>query len=230
MPDLDLLNPKVHRVLRARILDGEVRYMHFGLPCKTWGPLARINGSSRTRSCPAGTAPRPKDLLANREARLVASLCRDLSSVGAFWSIENPRTSYCFLYEPIRALNDLSGVLDVHFDQCMYGLLAPTSGPSTPQHGAKSDPGIATHGFALIDDWHGAPRFKKPTTIRTNIPRADALARKCDRSHPHTHALGSIRIGSDRVSLASAAGAYPAPLCQSLADLLAQAAPALRRP
>ena len=157
----DLLNPQVLRTLHARILSGEVGYMHFGLPCKTWGPLARMNGSLRSRDHPEGFPPSPKDLVANREARAVGSLCRSLSLMGALWSIENPQGSYCFCYAPIRDLSLLPEVSDVHFDQCMFGLRPPGTDVPADQ------------------------RVRKSTTIRSNV--AFFPARSALRPSPRSY-------------------------------------------
>ena len=170
--------------------------MHFGLPCKTWGPLARMNGSLRSRAHPEGFPPSLKDLVGNREARAVGSLCRSLSLMGALWSIENPQGSYCFLYAPIRDLSLLPEVSDVHFDQCMFGLRPPGTDVPADQ------------------------RVRKSTTIRSNVAGFSQLARRCDRLHAHTWALGSTQIGSTRVSRAAAAGCYPPDLCQKMAALV----------
>ena len=190
----DLLNPQVLRTLHLRILSGDIGYMHFGLPCKTWGPLARMNGSSRSQSHPGGFPPSLKDLLGNEEAKVVAGLCRSLSSVGAFWSIENPKGSYCFLYAPVRDLLLLPSVIDVSFDQCMYGLCPPTP-----------------EGFT-------SARIRKGTCIRSNIAGFKNLAFKCDHSHVHTWAIGSVLVNSSRVSLSASAGAYPKALCRAMAQ------------
>ena len=65
--DLDRLD--VRCGLLEEIRAGFVRYIHFGAPCKSWGPANRLNGGTRTRSQPDGTPPiLPREALGNRQA------------------------------------------------------------------------------------------------------------------------------------------------------------------
>ena len=187
----DILNQSTLERVRAQILAGDIDFVHFGLPCKSWGPLARMNGCSRTRLRPQGALVSKKERLANHEARVVGSLCALLSKVGAFWSVENPRGSYCFAYFPLRKLLRLPGVFDVHFDQCMFHLQLPGAPP----------------GF----------RVKKATTIRTNVAGFRNLESKCDGNHQHSVMLGSMKLGNQRVPRSGLCGVYPGALCRALA-------------
>ena len=188
----DVLHPRVLSGLRARIRSGQIWCMQFGLPCRTWGSLARLNGSTRSFAFPAGDGTVEKEIDANRQARITGSLCKLLSQSGGSWSVENPRGSFCFNYMPLRVLLSLPGVCDVHFDQCMFGLTFPHVSENT--------------------------FVKTATTIRTNIPGFACLARTCDRTHVHSWACGSIPSAGGRVSLSKLAGAYPQALCRKMAE------------
>ena len=63
----DLHHTDVQHRIRDSILSGEVVCVHFGLPCKTWGSLARINGSTRTTSRPSGPGSSPSIAVNRRE-------------------------------------------------------------------------------------------------------------------------------------------------------------------
>ena len=99
MSDID--DDQVFDGLMTSILAGYVFYVHFGCPCKTWGAAARLNGCTRTASCPEGDGTLPREVNANLEVGRVCALCAALVSVGGFFSIENPAGSYIFKYCPV---------------------------------------------------------------------------------------------------------------------------------
>ena len=127
----DLLNPDVINYLVAEICEGRYWYLHFGTPCKTWGPAARRSGCTRTRLAPGGDGSLTREIEANEEARMVAMLCALIAKHGGFFSIENPAGSYLFLYEPIAALSIDFECYVASFPQCAYGLQLPGAPPDT---------------------------------------------------------------------------------------------------
>ena len=118
--------------------------------------------------------------------------------VGGIFSFENPRDSLMFDSTPVKGLMQDVACYSVTFDQCAFSLRLPG----------------------------GAPRefCKKRTKVVANFRQIAALERACpgvSPTHTHVHALGSKRVkaplGWQRISLAKAAGRYPARLCDSLA-------------
>ena len=59
--DHDLSRPDVRQRHRNVAASGKVGWAHFGLPCRTWGSFARLNGGSRTRQHPKGITPSDKE-------------------------------------------------------------------------------------------------------------------------------------------------------------------------
>jgi len=199
----DLSKPHVQENLRRDVLAGMIVYTHFGIPCSSWGPLSRSNNGTRSKSCPAGDGTLARENTGNQEADFVAELCVLLASVGGFWSIENPQSSYLFHYAPILSLFELSDAQIVHFDQCMYGLRPPLPGPNEYTY--------------------------KATSVLSNIPSFQQLHRRCTRLHDHCIAQGVRHVEGRPVSLAKYAGAYPPDLCDCMSKCLFEHLQIVRR-
>ena len=150
-----------------------------------------MNGGTRTKSCPAGEKPLDRELIANLLADRVAELCLCQHLVGGFFTIENPQSSYVWLYKPFQSL--LEHAFEVVFDQCMYGLQPP-------------------HCSDLY--------IKKPTKLLTNYPGLRGLAIRCDKTHKHYTCLGDVLVDGKRVKLCDHASMYPQPLCARWAKIL----------
>ena len=192
----DLLNPDVIGYLVAEICEGRYWYLHFGTPCKTWGPAARRSGCTRTRLAPGEDGSLTREIKANEEARVVAMLCALLAKHGGFFSIENPAGSYLFLYEPIAALSRDFECYVASFPQCAYGLQLPGAPPDT---------------FC-----------RKNTYLLTNMNTLRQLSVKCpglSETHHHETAWGSRIVNGERIQLTSAAGQYPLNLCNRWAQI-----------
>ena len=116
-----------------------------------------------------------------------------LDSVGAAWSIENPRGSYIWQTDELKELLTRPSVHKVDLAQCEY-LLRP------PDYDGSAD-----------------LRVQKYTSIVTNMAALASLARPCSGQHTHVHALGSCRVHGRRVSRAALAGRYPKLLCSAWA-------------
>ena len=116
--DSDLENNFVLEGLLRDIHYGFLWYIHMGTPCGSWGPLSRSNRGSRTKERPQGQLVLERELLGNKQADLTALLARALLAEKAYYSIEDPFTSYLFLYEPIAALSRAGACYMIRFDQC----------------------------------------------------------------------------------------------------------------
>ena len=197
---LDLDDMQTQRTLELEIRSNFYKYVHFGIPCKSWGSLSRINGGTRSKFYPQGSGQLERELLGNRQADFVARMCRLLAQQGNYFSIENPKGSYLFLYQAILSLNDLPSVFTVHFDQCAFG---------------HKLPGAPPHTFC-----------RKSTSVLTNLECLKHLECRCpgiSRFHRHEHAWGSRKVQGRRISLAAAAGAYPPTLCERWASVVVSA-------
>ena len=117
--------------LRGDIVAGFHLALHLGICCGGWGCANTMNGGTRTSECPLGGASNrqilDRELLANLQAGIVASLCRLLHSLGLFFSIENPHDSFLWHCPAILALMEFIGadIVFVQFDQCTYDLQLP---------------------------------------------------------------------------------------------------------
>ena len=160
-------------------------------------PGRRLGGSPGD---PEERGMNPRELRGNCLANVVSELCWRLHRRGCFFSVENPKGSYVRGYGPIADLLEVGWHVDFH--QCMYGL--------TPPHLRDSNPDNKL--------------IKKPTRLLTNVPTLKRLSVFCDGSHDHFECLGTVKVDNRRVSVASAAGEYPGPLCAAWASLVASAA------
>ena len=198
VPAHDVENPHVYANLRRQIRSGCFFYIHFGLPCKSWSQLQRMNGGTRRKSTPAGDGSNPHEERANILARRIALLCRDQHKCGNYFSVENPRGSYLWDFESIAALGRIS--YEVDFDQCMYGLLPPH----------------------LTDE--SKTYIRKSTRLLTNMVELKSLSKACDHCHKHYTCLGSVRVRGQTIQVSAAAGRYPSRLCRAWAASVAEAA------
>jgi hypothetical protein len=194
----DIDNPEALEKLKKDIRAKRYVYLHFAPPCKHWGWFNTLNGGTRSRRFPQGKRPLPRELVANKQAANVAELCRFQHDSGGYFSVENPRNSYMWDYEPMAALRPIS--FSVFIDQCMYKLRP-----------------IALRAGLEPGDW----RLKKPTCIFTNHPNLKKLQVKCDRKHLHHECWGQVRYGGKLVRVSEHAAAYSSTLCRRWAELLA---------
>lgn len=122
--DSDLENPEVVSRLVSMITCGMIWFMHFGIPCRTWGTLARLK-YSRTRANPAGNGTNEEELRGNRQAEIVCMLCKLLHATGGHYSIENPMGSTLLWFDKVLELRDSTKAFIISLDQCTYGLQLP---------------------------------------------------------------------------------------------------------
>ena len=133
-------------------------------------------------------------------AQAVSDLCWRLERANAYFSVENPKGSYLWGYDPMKYIFKIACYVDI--DQCMYNLVPP--------HVSAAD--------------KTAPKIKKPTRLLTNLPALKKLSLKCDRKHTHYPCMGSVVVNGTRLSVAKCAGRYPSRLCESWASLVAATA------
>ena len=106
--------------------------MHFGFPCKTWGPLARMNGSTRSTTTSDGfPPPSEKDRIANLEARVVAGLFRTLSLMIFCGQLRIQGVPIVFMFLPsVTCCLCLLLVMCISISACMGSALPPGSLPN----------------------------------------------------------------------------------------------------
>lgn len=200
----DLSRPAVRDELLLRADRGDFDCLHFGLPCRTWGPAGRLAGGSRRACLPWGSGVLAREVEANGEWRFTVALVARVLLAGGHFCLENPDTSYVFATDLYLALCESVDVYEAHLDQCTFGLLAAGGGPC---------------------DFH-----KKPTRIVSSMPEIRALSRSCPGAgpgHRHVRAWGSVKIKGVNHSRTALAGVYPGALCDSWAEqtLLGLASP-----
>jgi hypothetical protein len=87
--------------------------VHFGTPCTVWCNARRnITNFGKARE---------KERVGVELAAFTAVCCELCDRRGVFWSVENPKTSLLWEFEPMLELRLSSGAEFVDFDQCMYG-------------------------------------------------------------------------------------------------------------
>ena len=190
------------RAVHARLL-GDVRrqlysYLHFGIVCTSWGPSSRMSGGTRRAHCLYGNPPSLRERKGNTQAMHMCSLITALVEAGGYFTVENPAGSYLWQTRWVQKVCKLTETYFVTFDQCQYGLKPPAA---------------------------SANEFtRKRTTIWTNMESVQNMCKLCPgcgKSHVHVHAWGVRRVNGKWMRLATAAGSYPRPLCEALADCLA---------
>ena len=174
----------------ARVARGE--HWHYGTPCGSFALInVNLNKGTRTRLRPEGNGSLPREVQGNLFLERSLILIRLLEAGGNTWTLENPRTSFLFRMSKVRRLVFKKSTFSVDFDQCMFDLIIS-----------------------------GSPlRVKKATRIIGNIP-LDNLGIKCDHSHQHQAAIGSVRTEKGWVRRTQLAGAYPPKLCKALAEAI----------
>ena len=165
---MDLDRKEVFADLLVSVRQGRYSYVHFGLPCTSWGLAGILSGGYRRKHRLYGDPGARRECRGNLQAERMTILIHALSLQGAFWSVENPQASFfwdTFYFEHVESR--FSTAL-VSFDQCTYGLQPPDAGP--------------------------AEFTKKATCWWTNLDGAHVLGRRCpgcSASHRHLHAWGS---------------------------------------
>jgi hypothetical protein len=94
VPSEDLDDPAVLAHEESLILEGVIRFAHFGLPCTSWFSISRMNWGSRRKHCPLGNGTLGREVRGNQQMRNMLRLIAALEKSGGHWCIENPSGSY----------------------------------------------------------------------------------------------------------------------------------------
>jgi hypothetical protein len=197
----DIMNDYVFDDLVEKIEAGVYCYVHFAVPCSSWSALQNLNSGSRTVRQPEGSGTVPSEIHANCLVKRVVRLCFLLVQHGAFFSIENPKSSKLWHFQPMVALAE--GHHFVTFDQCMHGLVDPRD----------------------CRDKAKVARVRKSTSLLTNMHSLRKLESRCDGRHEHIRCWGTAKIDNKWRSLAQWAGAYPEVLTRRWAKLVEEGVP-----
>ena len=65
----DLNKDTVNETLLRRIRAREIRYLHVGFPCSTWGNAGRMNDGTQRKHCPHGSGSLPREDICNKQWR-----------------------------------------------------------------------------------------------------------------------------------------------------------------
>ncbi|CAK0831794.1 unnamed protein product [Prorocentrum cordatum] len=111
--EFDLSRRSTQEYILRLAREGRLIYVHLGTPCQVWS-IARRGIRNHVRA-------RARERLGIEFALFTATLCHILSRRGCYWSVENPRTSRLWSFDPIARLHGLADVVEVNFDMSMYG-------------------------------------------------------------------------------------------------------------
>lgn len=122
-PDHDLLGPELDREIRAGVVSGALKYLHFAIPCNTFSP-ARFP-KLRTVRFPRGLANvKEKDRrvlqYANKLTDSLLALAVFAAERGCSISVENPYCSVLWSYDGMLRLMDMNAHVNA-VDYCMFG-------------------------------------------------------------------------------------------------------------
>jgi hypothetical protein len=166
-PDMDLTNTSVQRFYLHLANSGLIGGLHCGIPCRTWGILARsINKGSRRKHMPLGDGSLVSEIEANAEADFMVGMVSAVLHSGGWITIENPVTSLLFSIPRLASLIDDNTLHFVHLDQCCFGLGSP--------------PGVTPKEI-----------WKKPTIFCVSDHCFDVLGQRCLHQHTHTHTFST---------------------------------------
>eukprot|EP00959_Pyramimonas_sp_CCMP1952_P374893 7850965-Pyramimonas_sp.AAC.1 len=101
---MDVSKPRAQRhIIKGLLRRGLVWYLHLGTPCTTWS-RARTTGSSSAVLGGLQLAKFTLDLI---------KLCK---RYGVLYSLENPRSSRLFTWEPLRKELQIQNAIFVRYD------------------------------------------------------------------------------------------------------------------
>jgi len=123
---IDLCNPASFKAVQQEVATKRVRYLHMGTPCTSFSSALR--GAARKRSVrdPVGPESDPMIAAANTLVRRTVLLCRLITRLGGYWSIENPGNSLLWRFPEVSAL--AAEGFYVTYDACAYGAGIPGEG------------------------------------------------------------------------------------------------------
>ena len=110
--EFDLTRRSTQLLVLAWIRTGRIWGVHLGTPCSAWSIARR--GVKNLRKA------RNKELIAVELALFSAEIVTECARNGVRWSIENPRSSRLWAFDPIARLLALPGAHYIYFDMCRY--------------------------------------------------------------------------------------------------------------
>ena len=185
--EFDLTRPSTQSLVLELVRAGLIWYIHAGVPCTVWS-RARHNISNFEKA-------RAKESVAIELVMFSVALFRAQSRAGWFWSMENPRSSRIFEFEPVVALFGLPDATWTVWDMCMYN--QPFKKPTAL---LSNIPAL----IALARKCSGDHRHEQLRGTETYIS-ADGKRKTRNKT--------------------SAAGEYPHSLCSKWAHIVSQHAP-----
>ena len=112
-PHCDLRRRATQRLVLQWIKSGLIRFVHLGTPCTIWSQARhKAKDSARTRA---------KECVGVELALFSAEVIHTCIAHGVQYSIENPRFSKLFGFEPLAKAIASGRHFVVVFDMCMYG-------------------------------------------------------------------------------------------------------------
>lgn len=169
--EFDLTRPSTQALVLELVRAGMVWYIHAGLPCTVWSRARRnITNLSRARA---------KEAVAVELTMFCVALFRAQSRLGWYWSVENPKSSRLFEFDPIVGLFGLPWATWTAWDMCMYGqpFKKPTALLSNvPELSAlaRSCEGGHVHeqlrGTEVYVDNYGKRRYRNKTSAAGEYP------------------------------------------------------------
>ena len=195
LADFDLDNPEVRDEIISLIQSRLVCYIHFGLPCTSWGAANQLNNGTRSPSSPDGNCPLEREQHGNRQAQYTVDLIFELVSSGGIFTLEHPEPSFVLQSTPFQELQNKVCWHHARIDMCQYGLQLPGSRPGV---------------FC-----------RKRSSLIGNFPEVLKLEQRCpgiSPDHYHETAWGHRVVNGQRMQLSKSAGSYAPRFCEALAS------------
>ena len=184
LSELDLTDNQTFKKIKQLIKRKKIRWLHLAPPCRTFTRARRSDRIARVRKLRSHSKPEGFDTTNPlvKEANLLAARSAQLAALqhkaGGWFSIENPLTSYIWLFKPMKRLTSFPEIFRVEGDQCRFGgeYVKPTCWLTNSQHLKilqKRCPGEPTHvhpkltGFT--SDYFGNQVFK--TSFAAEYPQ-----------------------------------------------------------
>ena len=180
--EFDLSIPCNVALVVDAIVRKKLRYVHLGTPCSSFSILQKLfNKGTRTTKRHQGDGTNDKERHGNLLVKHSLIIIHACIQHGAFWILENPKSSYMFRMPGVARVLRLPSTQVVQVDQCMYGLQDPVS----------------------------RIKYKKATIFIGNLPSLFLLSHTCDKAHIHEPVIGQVKCEDKWTSRSVLAGAYP---------------------
>ena len=111
------------------VLAGRFSFLHFGLPCTSWGSAGILSGGSRRKWRVYGQPGDGREDRANLQAERMCVMIAAAVSVGTYFCVENRHASMVFDTMYVEYVRSLVASEMIEVDQCQYGLRPPDGRP-----------------------------------------------------------------------------------------------------